>query len=543
MDKIEYENAVQVTASEVRQWLAGGGELALIDVREEGQFGLGHPLLASNIPYSRLEAEIGLRVPRLQTRIVLVDAGDGIAGKAESRLRQLGYVDVHRLQGGIEGWRAAGLELFEGTNVPSKAFAEILEVAAHTPHVSADELQALQASGADIALLDTRTPEEFAKFHVPGARSAPGVELVSRIVDLVPSPDTFVIVSCAGRTRSIIGAQALINAGIPNRVASLANGTQGWRLAGFELETSPPESHGPRSKAATQAALERAENLRRTYGIPVFDQATVEAWLGDREGRTTYLFDVRSREEYEAGHLPGAVWAPGGQLVQATDQWVAVRRARLVLTDDDGIRASFAAHWLHQLGWEVAILIRPPGAGATVAGRSPTALDAHLPAVPLIGAEDALSWLGAEGRIVSSDRSARFRAGHPEGAVWANRARLDRLGAPERRAPRLLVVGDDQAVARLLAGDLQEIAAGEVRVLAGGTEAWRQQGLPLVAAADPPDADRVDYLFWNHIRHEGDFAAMRGYLQWELDLPAQIAADGTASFRIGPASPLAEATS
>lgn len=93
----------------VRQWLAGEGELALIDVREEGQFGLGHPLLASNIPYSRLEAEIGLRVPRLQTRIMLVDAGEGIAGKAELQLPQLGYRDVHHLQGGIEGWRAAGL--------------------------------------------------------------------------------------------------------------------------------------------------------------------------------------------------------------------------------------------------------------------------------------------------------------------------------------------------------------------------------------------------------------------------------------------------
>jgi hypothetical protein len=45
-----------------------------------------------------------------------------------------------------------------------------------------------------------------------------------------------VIVNCAGRTRSIIGTQSLVNAGIPNPVAALRNGTIGWKLAGQELD-------------------------------------------------------------------------------------------------------------------------------------------------------------------------------------------------------------------------------------------------------------------------------------------------------------------
>lgn len=187
---------------------------------------------------------------------------------------------------------------------------------------------------------------------------------------------------------------------------------------------------------------------------------------------------------------------------------------------------------MRQLGWEGAILIDPLDDGTAVPGRPPTSVDADLPVVPLLAAADASTWLGAEGRIVASDRSTRFRAGHPEGAVWANRSRLGRLPAAIRTAPRLLVAGDDGAAARLLASELRDVARGEIRVLTGGIQAWRRQGLTLVASDDPPDGERVDYLFWNHIRREGDFAAMRGYLQWELDLPAPIAADGTAGFRV-----------
>ena len=64
----------------------------------------------------------------------------------------------------------------------------------------------------------------------------PGAELVLRVRDIAPSPDTTIVVNCAGRTRSIIGAQSLINAGIPNKVVALRNGTMGWHLAGFTCD-------------------------------------------------------------------------------------------------------------------------------------------------------------------------------------------------------------------------------------------------------------------------------------------------------------------
>src|ERR1700674_1216394 len=96
--------ATAVDVGAVRRWLGDGGEIAFIDVREEGQHGAGHPLLAVNLPYSRLEILIGRLVPRRSCRIVLVDDGDGVSDKAARRLAALGYDAVHVLAGGIDAW-------------------------------------------------------------------------------------------------------------------------------------------------------------------------------------------------------------------------------------------------------------------------------------------------------------------------------------------------------------------------------------------------------------------------------------------------------
>ncbi len=214
-----------IDVATVRRWLGDGGEVAFLDVREEGQHGMGHPLLAVNLPYSRLELGVGQLVPRRSCRVVLVDEGDGVAERAARRLAGLGYHAVHVLEGGIAAW-AAEYPLFPSTNVPSKAFAEIVEHEFGTPAMTATELDRRRRAGEKIVVLDSRPLDEYARFHVPGAVTCPGAELVLRFEDLVPEPDTLVVVSCAGRTRGIIGAQSLLTAGVPNKVMSLEGGTQ-----------------------------------------------------------------------------------------------------------------------------------------------------------------------------------------------------------------------------------------------------------------------------------------------------------------------------
>jgi rhodanese-related sulfurtransferase len=522
-----------VDVATLREWLADRDEIAFVDVREEGQHGEGHPLLAVNLPYSRLELDIGRLVPRVSCRVVLVDDGDGVAERAARRLAGLGYSDIRVLAGGAPSWASAGYRLFPSSNVPSKAFAEIIEHECTTPAISAEELDRLRRSGQKVTVLDSRPLDEYARFHVPGAVPCPGAELVYRFADAVPSPDTLVVVSCAGRTRGIIGAQSLINAGVPNRVMSLAGGTQGWRLAGLDLETGLGDGLRPVSADAAEVARRRAAEVEARFAIRHIDRATLSQWQAEADRRSTYVLDVRTPEEFAAGHLPSSLSAPGGQLVQAIDRWVGTRGARLVLVDDDGTRAIMTAHWLKQLGWDVQILDNPFDGAALEIGRAEPDL-APPPAVPAIEPTEAARLLAEGAAGICLEPSAAYRQAHPTGAAWSIRPRLDRLAAATLRAEAIVMFSADAAAARLAAVDLAELGGARIALVSGGTQAWSGAGLPVVASPDnPPDAERIDYLFWNHDRHTGNRDAMQAYLRWETELPDQIAADGLAGFNLG----------
>src|SRR3954467_15271641 len=117
-----------VSAQALKAMLHDGGELALLDVREAGQFGESHLLFATPLPYSRLEIDIAPLVPRKSARIGLCDDGTlGVAELAAKRLQAAGYSDVSVLDGGTQGWKNAGGTLFSGVNVPSKLFGELVE--------------------------------------------------------------------------------------------------------------------------------------------------------------------------------------------------------------------------------------------------------------------------------------------------------------------------------------------------------------------------------------------------------------------------------
>jgi rhodanese-related sulfurtransferase len=517
-----------IEPDDLRRRLASGDEIAVLDVREEGQYGEGHLLLAVNVPYSRLELNVTAVVPKFATSLVLIDENDGIAERAAKWLTLLGYRRIEILNGGSAAWQRAGFHLFEGQNVPSKALAEVVEHAFHTPCVTPEELNEMLAACTDLVLLDCRTEEEFNRFHVPSAISCPGAELVWRFGDLVPSKETLVVVSCAGRTRGIIGAQSLINASVPNRVLHLKGGTQGWVLSGLPLASGGAEIGVKVSKDAAEAALRRARGVATRFGIPMIDHPTLANWFADPV-RTTYLFDVRGPDEYAAGHLKGAISAPGVQLVQRLDRWVGTRNARLVVVDEGLVRAIMTAHWLKQMGWQVSVLDGPAGPDL------PDAREPTLPVAHEISPQEAVAWLSLGAKAISVDLSADYRRAHPEGAIWANRARLDRLPVDVLGAAKIVLFSDDGRLACLAARDMSELSKAEVAVVRGGLSAWRAGGLPVVSSPGvPADADRIDNLFWNQDRTNGNLDHSRAYLQWEEDLPRQIEIDGASGFHLMP---------
>jgi rhodanese-related sulfurtransferase len=341
-----------ITPSQVRRALLLRDEIALLDVRHEAAFATGHPLFAANMAAERIALEAETRLPRKDVPIVVCDAGEGFIPLAADRLTALGYTNVRQLDGGLQAWQAAGFELFQDVNSYAKAFGELVESRRHTPSLPADDVAALIAAGANIAVLDVRRFDEYATMNIPGSVSVPGAELVLRAARVAPDPETTIIVNCAGRTRSIIGTQSLINAGVANKVVALRNGTIGWVIAKHDLE------HGADRRGGIglfEGAKTNAREVAYRAGVRHLSPEEAMA-LQTQTHRTLYRFDVRSREDYAAGHLPGFRHYPGGQLVQEIDMAAPVRGARILLTDDMAVRADMTASWLAQMGWETYVL-------------------------------------------------------------------------------------------------------------------------------------------------------------------------------------------
>lgn len=517
--------------AQLKAMLHDGGEIALLDVREAGEFGESHLLFATPLPYSRLEIDIGTLVPRKSVRIVLCDDGaTGVSTLAARRLRAAGYTDVALLAGGNSAWAAAGYALFKGVNVPSKLFGELVEHEYHTPRITAQDLVRMREAGDDFVLFDGRPLHEHQKMTIPGSTCCPNAELPYRVSSMVKSPRTKIIVNCAGRTRSILGAQTLINFGVPNPVYALENGTQGWYLLDLKLEHGATRKYPDRIDGASLPALQAsARKLIERFGIRTATAAHVESWLKEAD-RTTYLCDVRTPEEFKAGSIPGATHAPGGQLIQATDQWVGVRNARIVLIDSgENVRAPVVASWLMQLGCDAWVLER----GIRASLKGPGATTVALPASSTIAAGDLKKALNAGAcAVFDVGGSMRFRKAHIPGSRWSIRTRLAGDARDEKRP--VVLASDETKVARLAAAELLEAGMADVRLLDGGFAAWAKAGYATEASPESPaDAECIDHLFFVHDRHAGNREAMKQYLAWETGLMAQLDDQDKASFKIG----------
>ena len=522
----------RIAPADLKAALQGEGEIAILDARELGEFGTGHLFWATPCPLSTREATARALLPCKATPVVCVDGGEGHAETLATWLAGVGHIDVAVLEGGTPGWKQAGYEVFSGVHVPSKAFGEWVEHHYETPSIDPAELAAMLDGETDMVVLDSRPMDEFRKMAIPTGINVPGAELAYRARDIAPDPATTIVVNCAGRTRSILGAESLRQAGLPNKVVALRNGTMGWELAGFQSETGRSQSYTPGQPASLAAARAAADAFAARHGVESCTRAEARAMLAE-VGRTTYLLDVRDPAEYAAAHLLDSRSAPGGQLVQATDQWVAVRNARIVLICDTGVRARMTGAWLRQLGgWEVFVCDNALLGRLEEGQGLPTIPEAEALRPPSVTPPELVALL-AEGaaQVVQLSRSIDFRAAHLPEALWGIRGRLDRL-VPVLPADRKIVIAAEQDwVARLAVAELQALVKAPVSILAGGLPAWRQAGLPTRYDREvPADEDCADWYLRAYDRNSGQEDAMREYLAWEIDLVQAIERDGDARF-------------
>lgn len=510
-----------IEASELVGRYTRGEEVAIIDVREQWDFCRGHALLASSCPLSSLELSINQLVPRKSAPIVVMDDGspepDALSRRAATVLASLGFGEVSILQGGVAGWMSAGYALFTGIHAFSKLLGEVVDHTCRPPVITPDEFCAAEPG---VLLIDVRPGEEYARSTVPGSINIPAGEL-SRTIPRVANDETPLVLHCGGRTRGIIAAQTLREMGVPNPIGVLENGTIGWRLS--HRDTVPGSGRfadtafirpdaAPLDERAGAALLDRA-------GAQRLDGAGLGRIMDDSNRRTTYVFDVRSEAEFVSDYHPVAVHAPAGQLVQETDRFVATRNARLILLDDDGGRAAFAARWLSMMGWS-DLHWAPLESWRAIRGCHRQ--EPLLPATADFAIDVEKAWAlaqTAEAAVLDLSASTNYEAGHVPGAFFAIRSmlRAQTLESIGRRR-FLLLISEDGALAKVARNEVAAFFDGIVLVPNGGMAAWMTAGLPLERGATsmlhaPLDVRRSIY------QQPGDIeAAMRGYIDWEMAL-------------------------
>ena len=526
----------KMTVAALKSLLDAQGTCALIDVREPGEYNDAHIPGASLVPRRQLEYRMTRLVPFAGTPVIVCDDDGRRAPLAAATLERMGFRRVAVLEGGINRWSTDGYPTEWGVNVPSKDFGEKIQVVHHVPEMHPEELHALQQKGEKIVLLDSRTPEEHRRATIPGGRSAPNGEVALHIADLAPDPDATIVVHCAGRTRSIIGARLLQRMGYA-KVFDLRNGTMGWMMAGLELETGSTRLDLPTPSAASLAGAEAfaariaAEDGVRTLSIPALRELMAKS-----QSENVYLIDVRTSDEYARGFIPGFQWFPGGQAVQRSDDLVAVRNGHVVFACDGRVRATIAASWYRQMGFPNVYVVEggvpawtasgqalarseapggPRGYDEGIAGAMPAGYDAAKGQVELLtpAALDERRKGAQPPVVIFVDTSREFSNGHVPGARWVPRGWLELTiadVAPAKDAP--MVVTCASGPSAVLAGAaLKGLGYQRVAALAEGMQGWTRAGLPvekgLSGVMNPPNdvltmgtdrtwAEAIQYLRW-----------------------------------------------
>ncbi len=514
----------------VRSKLLNREEIAFLDVREEDPHAQEHPLFAANLPLSRIEIDALGKLPRKDVLIVTLDDGEGYAELAAQKLNSLGYTNVSIFEGGVQQWKLAGGEVFKDVNVPSKSFGELVESTVHTPSLSAQEVQRMLDAKEDFVVVDVRRFDEYQTMSIPTGISVPGAELVLRAPEIAPNPKTKIVVNCAGRTRSIIGTQSLINAGIPNEVLALRNGTIGWLLAGQALDKGQNRQFHEVSVETSLEASARSRSVADRANVKRASKADVAIWKSQAD-RTTYFFDTRTPEEYEAAHFPGFRSVPGGQLVQETEMVAPVRGARIVLSDPGGVRANMPASWLSQMAWDVYVLDDIKATDLTETGSWKAPLP-PLPKVQEVDVHTLLSWAqdSSSTLIIDFSSHANYVKGHIPGSWYALRSQLALSIEKIPKANRYVLTSAPKELAIFASKDFESLVQADVCVLIGGNNSWIEAGLPIEKGATKLASPPIDRYKRPYEGTNANPDTMQAYLDWEFGLVEQLRKDSTHHF-------------
>ncbi len=514
-----------VEAKTVKNWISDDQELAFIDVRETAQHTKGHPMFSISIPFSEFEINVEKLVPNKKVRIVLFDNNNGVSEIIYKQAKNLKYINIFILKDGVEGWIKSKFRLFDGINVPSKSFGELIEEQFNTPSITASQLSKKQKEKKDIVILDGRPFDEYNKMSIPGSVCCPNAEIPYRISELIKSSDTEIIINCAGRTRSIIGTQTLIDFGIKNKVYALENGTQGWFLNNFKLDHGKTKffDKTPKSEKINELREKMVNLLENKVEIIDFNQA--QKLINDKN-ITTYVFDVRTNSN-QKNKLSKLRNVPGGQLVQATDKYIGVLKSHVIVFDDgDLVRAGMTALWLKKMSYHCYVVNESPKKIKNLNLK----LEVNFKTIPLnlINLENFKNF--KDTHIFDIRNSVDYCKKRIKKSVWTNRFIIKEM---PRHIKSMILVTNDLPKASLIVSDLQEKDPGYVVQVYNWNDKDVEHCLDYIDSTKVElDQTFIDFNFHTHLRHQGNKEHARNYLKWETDLIKNMDEEERVFFRI-----------
>ncbi len=529
--------------------LASEEEIAILDVRPREDYVAGHVLVATNAPIDEFDITLPILVPGNDTKLIILgDAAD--VDDAVTKAGSAGYTNVAGLPGYPADWLAAGWPVFEDINTLPKAFGEFVEHAYGTPSIGAAALKARLDRHEPVTVVDCRPAREYLAGHIPGAINLPGTDLLGVAAELRGD----IVVHCGGRTRGIIAAQILRDAGLATPVSVLDNGTFGWELAGYDLETGPSTANPTASPTSLAWAERAADALAARFRLGWTRQDSLRQLRTAQPGRSVYLIDLRSEA---AQRVAGAKVVSGGQLIQTVDGHVATQNAPVVLIADQAFAAIATASWLVRQGWRRVVLARPEDALAVFGAAGSEA----QPAAPRLTPGDLAAWQDDAARarplILDLSPSHHYVAGHLAEARGVRRTDLASVLRRFAASAAIVLTASDPRVAAAAWRDLPEHRRASAFVLDHALRDWREADLDI--AIGPSGAlsrgswlnDRLAARWQGRERDLADFvdaelerfaaldgvptlaAAKQGYLDWEIGLIDRIHADPLLRFRAG----------
>ena len=319
----------------------------LIDCRERRDYVHGHWFGSNNIPLSILPIRLPFLCSDQDFPIYFLDWGDAASVVALRLIEKLGYQNVTPQKTTQPTEPVVGY--VQGEYVWSKAFGEIV---AHQSDILEVTPQQYMTDYQHAQLVDVRPAGEYNRFTLPSSVNLPNSLLLANMEQLGHNAD-MVLLHCAGRTRSIIGAHTIKAAGYRGDFGIFRGGTQAWEIDGFTREHGANRTIGENIESAESVA-----NFLKQWQIPStqIQPTEISAFIETKSDHL--MFDVS--DDTANGVLVGEniIKVSGTNLVQQTDRSIARYHLPILLIDNaSGSRAAFAAYWLSRMGFCVKIVI------------------------------------------------------------------------------------------------------------------------------------------------------------------------------------------